>query len=132
MWPQQSLKIERKYMKKLRDDDYLIELTIRVAVRKQDVAALLSQADIPPSDDDSEQDRVLIAVSDLVDDTISNHDCLDFSASSAWRMPNVKAFNNFEPLEEDLAPGANHRTHKNELQSPVSEKRNQEGEVDGA
>jgi hypothetical protein len=27
-------------MKKLRDDDYLIEHTIRVAVRKQDVAAL--------------------------------------------------------------------------------------------
>ena len=66
------------------------------------LAALLSQADIPPSDDNNEQDRVLIAVSDLVDETISNHDCLDFSASRAWRRSNVKAFNNFELLEEDI------------------------------
>jgi hypothetical protein len=132
MWPQRSLKIERNYMKKLRDDDYLVELTIRVAVRKQDVAALLSQADIPPSDDDSEQDRVLMAVSDLVDDTIINHDCLDFSASRAWRMSNVKAFNNFETLEEDLAPGENQPTRKDKLQSPLSEKRNRGGEGDGA
>ena len=75
-------------MKKLRDDDYLIEIMIRVAVRKQDVAALLSQADIRPSDD-------------------------------------------FEPLEEDLAPWENHPTQK---QPSVSSQRETQsgGEVDRA
>jgi hypothetical protein len=53
-------------MKKLHDDDYLIEITIRLAVHKKDAAAWLSIAG-PPYFDDSEEDRIMSTVSDFVD-----------------------------------------------------------------
>jgi hypothetical protein len=87
-------------MKKLRDDDYLLEITVRLAVHKRDAAALLSQAGPPHGDDDSEEERIMSAVSDFVDGAIIDHNCLDYRASSTRRIASVKLFDDFESLEE--------------------------------
>jgi hypothetical protein len=73
----------------------LIEITIRLAVQKEDAAALLSLAGPPHSDDDSEEDRIISAVSDFVEDAIMGHKCLDYRASSIERIPTVKLFDDF-------------------------------------
>jgi hypothetical protein len=87
-------------MKKLHDDDYLIEVTIRLAVHKEDAAALLSLAGPPYSDDHTEEERIISAVSDFVEGTIMDHNCLDYCASSTQRIPSVKLFNDFYSPED--------------------------------
>jgi hypothetical protein len=82
-------------MDQFNDDDYLLEVTFRVAVRKQDVAALLSQITPSFKDDSSEEDKVLNAVSDLFEEAIDDHDCLHYSASSVGRLPSFEVFDNF-------------------------------------
>ena len=111
-------------MKKLRDDDYLIELTIRLAVHKQDAAALLSLAGPPHSDDDSEEGRIISAVSDLVEEAIMGHNCLDYRASSTERISNVKLFDDFSSIEDLVPKTSRRRAPKNELSSPLNKKRN--------
>jgi len=71
-------------MKKLHDDDYLIEITIRLAVHKKDAAALLSLAGPPNSDDHSD------------------HNCLDYRAASIRRIASVELFDDFHS-PDDLA-----------------------------
>jgi hypothetical protein len=87
-------------MKKLHDDDYLIEITIRLAVHKGDAVTLLAQAGAPYSDDHSEQDRIMSAVLDFVDGPIMDHNCLDYRASSTERISSVKLFDDFPSLED--------------------------------
>jgi hypothetical protein len=89
-------------MRKLHDDDYLLEITVRLAVHKRDAAALLSLTGPRYSDDNSEEDRIISAVSDFVDEPIMDHNYLDFRASSTRRIPTVKLFDDFES-PEDLA-----------------------------
>jgi hypothetical protein len=89
-------------MRKLHDDDYLLEITVRLAVHKRDAAALLSLAVPPDSDDDSEEDRVISAVTDLVDEPLIQHNCVDYRASITRRISTVKLFDDFASLE-DLA-----------------------------
>jgi hypothetical protein len=86
-------------MKKLHDDDYLIEITIRLAVDKEDAATLLALAGPPYSDDHSEQDRIMSAVLDFVDGPIMDHNRLDYRAASIRRIPTVKLFDDFESPE---------------------------------
>jgi predicted nucleotidyltransferase len=75
------------------------------------------------SDDHSEEDRIISAISDFVDDPIMDHDYLDFRASSTRRIPTVKLFDDFESLE-DLVQETDRRAHKNELPAPLNKKRN--------
>jgi hypothetical protein len=89
-------------MKRLHDDDYLIEITIRLAVHKEDAAALLSLAGPPYSDDHSEHDRIMSAVLDFVDGPIMDHNCLDYRASSIRRIASVELFDDFHS-PDDLA-----------------------------
>lgn len=50
-------------MKKLSNDDYLMEITFRVGVRKKDAQAITALTE-PCEDDETEQDKVLSAVMD--------------------------------------------------------------------
>jgi hypothetical protein len=54
-------------MKKLRDDDYLLEITVRLSVRKENAAAVISLTERHDEDDEAEEDRILTSVLDLVD-----------------------------------------------------------------
>jgi hypothetical protein len=98
-------------MKKLHDDDYLLEITVRLAVHKRDAAALLSLAGPPYSDDDSDEERIISAVSDFVDDPIIVHNYLDFRASSIRRIPSVKLFDDFESPENHV-PKTDHHSQE--------------------
>jgi hypothetical protein len=110
-------------MKRLHNDDYLLEVRVRLAVHKRDVSALLLQAGPPYSDEASEEERVMEAVSDLVDGTIIDHRYLDYRALSTRRIRSVKLFDDFEPLE-DLVPNRERRAHKNKVPSPLDKKHN--------
>lgn len=78
----------------MNDDDYLMEVTVQVAVRKQDVAALLSLSSEPYSDDSDEEERVFDAVSQVIDGSVEDHKYLHYSASSICRMPSFRLFDN--------------------------------------
>jgi hypothetical protein len=82
-------------MDQFNDDDYLLEITFRVAVRKQDAAALLSQTASSFDDDSSEENRVFDVVSELFEGAIDDHDYLHYSASSVGRLPSFEVFDNF-------------------------------------
>lgn len=111
-------------MKKLHDDDYLIEITVRLAVHKEDGSALLSVAGPPYNDDDNEEDRIISAVSDIVDEPIMDRNYLDFRASSTRRIPSVKLFDDFATIEDLVPKTSRRRAPENELSSPLNKKRN--------
>jgi predicted nucleotidyltransferase len=111
-------------MKNLRDDDYLLEVTVRVAVRKQHAPAIIALNENPFEDDETEQGKVLNSVIQMVDDGLLKHESLiDYAGASAWRVPTLKHFEDFRTLGE-----LSHRTkvHKDKpkLESPLLKKRN--------
>jgi predicted nucleotidyltransferase len=111
-------------MKKLRDDDYLLEITIRVSVRRNYAAAVISLTERHDEDDETEEDRILTAVLDLVDSRLLEHDpLLQYAGAAVWRVPTVKHFEDFQTLGE-----LSHRTrlHKKttEIESVLTKKRN--------
>lgn len=111
-------------MKKLRDDDYLLEITIRASVRKENAAAVIALTEGHDEDDETEEDRILSAVLDIVDDGLLEHDPLiQYTGASAWRVPTVKHFEDFRTLGE-----LSHRTRLHDrpakVESPLASKRN--------
>jgi hypothetical protein len=48
---------------------------------------------------------------------------LDYRASSTWRIPTIKRFDDFASID-DFVPKTNSGADKNELSSPLNKKRN--------
>src|SRR5260370_822098 len=110
-------------MKKLRDDDYLLEITVRVSVRKQDATAVISLVE-GDDGDNTEEDKVLTAVLNLVDGGLLSHDpLLRYAGATAWRVPTVKHFEDFRTLGKLSDRTRLHRPRP-ELESPLTKKRN--------
>lgn len=102
-------------MKKLRDDDYLLEITIRASVRKENAAAVIALTEGHDEDDETEEDRILSAVLDIVDDGLLEHyPLIQYTGASAWRIPTVKHFEDFRTLGE-----LSHRTRLHERPAKV-------------
>jgi predicted nucleotidyltransferase len=110
-------------MKKLSNEDYLLEINLRVAVRKQDVIKLISQAE-RRKEDKTEEDRVLSAVIDIVDDAFASHcDLLENPALCAKRIPKIKEFEDFGTLGEHSHTKKAPKDQE-EFESPLTKKRN--------
>jgi hypothetical protein len=110
-------------MKKLHDDDYLLEITVRVAVRKEDAPSVISLTESHDGDD-TEEDKIFTAILNLVDGGLLKHDpFLEHTGSSAWRVPTVKRFQDFRTLGE-LSSRTKLHKRKAEFESPLTKKRN--------
>lgn len=115
--------------KTLRDDDYLLEVTVRVSARKRDAPAVMQLAEAH-EDDETEGDKVLSAVVDLLDGTFLTHDSLlDFRAATARRISTVKQFENFETMGEPVH-GARFHRRAEVLESPLATNRNKGKKAD--
>ncbi|MGH9342398.1 MAG: hypothetical protein ACRD19_01340 [Terriglobia bacterium] len=62
--------------KKLKENDYLLEITLRLAVRKKDAAAVIALNEHPDPEDETEGDRVLDAVMDLIGGSLTQYEAL--------------------------------------------------------
>ena len=107
---------------KLCDDDYLLDVTIRVSVRKQDAAALISSAS-KQVHDETEEDRVISAILELVEQGIfENPTIVEFFGSTTRRVSTVNEFENFSTL--GARPTRVSHGQRDELQSPLAKKKN--------
>jgi hypothetical protein len=77
----------------LRVDDYLFEITVRVAVRKKHASAVISLCTSPSEEGDTEHDRVVSAVMDVVTDGLVKHEHMLDCDSSVGRRLSLKEFN---------------------------------------
>jgi hypothetical protein len=99
-------------MKKLKDDDYLMEITVRVAVRRRDAAKVIA---LDPTCEvaETEEDGVLSAVYDIVDDALVQHeDLISLGSSRTERVPTVALFEDVDTLGSDFPEqeSANHNS----------------------
>lgn len=110
-------------MKKLRNDDYLVEVTLRVGVRKDDAEATIALTE-PWEDNETEQDKVLSAVLDLAEEGLDkHHPLIEYQSGIARRMPNLKAFRDFTTLGERPRRPVE-RKPKPIIESPLLKKKN--------
>jgi predicted nucleotidyltransferase len=110
-------------MKKLRNDDYLMEVTLRVGVRKKDAQAIVALTE-PWEDDETEQDKVLSAVMDLTVQGLDKHQPLiEYDSSTAHRMPNLKAFRGVATFGERPRRPVDRKPMPT-IESPLLKKRN--------
>jgi predicted nucleotidyltransferase len=117
-----SLKLED--MRRLRKDDYLVEVTVRVAVRKQDASAVIELAESPFQKGATEENKVIVAVIDIVDSGLVKHETLlDYSRAIGGPVPTLRAFEDFRTMGEPSHRTMRHKG-KPKLESPLLKKKN--------
>jgi hypothetical protein len=82
-------------MQKLKNSDYLVEIKIRLAVRKKDAAAVIA---LGPKwkKDRTEKEKLYSAVFDLIEQGLAKHgDLVQAAQFKARRIPSVAEFHDF-------------------------------------
>jgi hypothetical protein len=86
---------QNRRMNKLQNDDYLLEITVRLAVRKQDAAEVIALG-AQRKQDATELDKVGSAIVDLLDRGLVKHDKLiEVAQYTASRLSSVAKFHDF-------------------------------------
>lgn len=76
----------------IKDGDYLMEVTVHIAVRKKDAAAVMALKESWELDD-TEQGKVVSAVLDVIDDALNEHsDIIEMESLGASVVPNLEKF----------------------------------------
>jgi hypothetical protein len=80
----------------LQEDDYLFEITMHVAVRKQDAALVRSLGTSPCEEDETDDDRVLSAVMDIAGTGLVECEVLIAYDSKRGRRVSLEEFRKLE------------------------------------
>jgi hypothetical protein len=106
-------------MKKLKDEDYLLRIIVRVAVRREDAAAVIALGDEWPNKQAKEEERVVRAVLDVIDSALGQHgELIEMEELGARGATDLEQYRSGSVVERMIQDGELEEEKESEQDTP--------------